>query len=139
MNKASNDGYDRWNYDSFEIMQAFHVSGYQAVLCDDEGLLYTEPVEFLAVCKVTTIYLKRRIEDRDKHIPGFPDEDEDEDVRTEIVPLYLMDGFFQFYPEGINYAGLCKVGDDIEEATGCLGEPYYEKHRQWKKARKLEP
>jgi hypothetical protein len=42
------------------------------------------------------------------------------DVITDVVGLWLADGYFQIVNESSNFAGLARVGDDISQATGCL-------------------
>lgn len=128
------DGYDRWQYDEYEILQVIPASGYVAVFCEDDGSFVSEPVRLLALCEVTTHYLERRIEDREKWILGKPYRDPE--TERKVTPLLLGGGSFCIAAEMNNYAGTCMEGDDIDKADGCLRLDLFEKHEAFMKSKK---
>jgi hypothetical protein len=99
----------------YQVRQIALTDDYLAVYADDEAedgsvSLYATPVEALGVADEIT-----RTFDRDGRLIGAPVV-----IPGVIVGLELADGYFEVSNECSNFAGLCRKGKDIYQATGCL-------------------
>lgn len=122
------DGYDYWEYDSYEIRQIVLTTEYQAVYAEEDKngdcTLRAYPLDALGVATVSRHFLRRSITDRPakKYQPG--EEYQPPDITQDIVGLDLADGYFQVVQDANNFAGIARKGEDINQATGYLEYEY---------------
>lgn len=108
----------KFEIDTYELMSFQIVAGYVAVLADRDDAGETT-LSFMAV---DGIGLARKVT---QFVEGYVGECYDtethaREVTTEMVGVWLEGGYWKIINEVTNFAGLCRAGDDIYEATGCL-------------------
>jgi hypothetical protein len=74
-----------------------------------------------------SVCCERLIEDRGAKPPVAGTEYERPDTRMDIVAIAIEDGFWAVLNEYEEYAGMCRKGDDITKATGCLNVKWLER------------
>ncbi len=120
----SEQGFEFWDRDTFHIRQLFPGSGFQVVYSmekDGDYELVSYPCEMLAVAKVVTKTYRR---------PKGSDEAGavvKKRKSMQVVALELAEGYWQVCNDSANFAGIKRVHDNIDEATGCLNVAYYPK------------
>ncbi len=104
-------------YQDYKILQLLPGAGYLAVYAhraeDSTVTLVAEPVDFIGLARerswrVMAGSARRALEHTD-HI---------------VVGVIIAEGYEHITHEDENFAGLCRVGDDIREAIGCLHVDY---------------
>ena len=124
---TSKDGFDYWEYTDYEILQIVPTNEYRAVYCieeDGKASLQAWAIDALAVAKATTRFM-RRPSDAKSFVAGR--DCQDPDTRNEVVGVNLADGFWEVCNQVANFAGLCRVGQDISQCTGELRPEYLDK------------
>jgi hypothetical protein len=101
----------------YDPQQIVLTDDYQAVYTQEEAdgslSLYSRPVLALAVARETRIVRELREGDEVPQVVR-------RDVSMVVVGMVLVDGYWSAVNECDNFAGLCRNGDDIYRATGCL-------------------
>lgn len=127
------DGYDHWIYNHYELLQIIPVKPgeFLAVYAGDkkdDGTceVFGSAVDALALARVTTKHMRRRKGAAPIKSPA--EQEFADDVEVHVVALGLSDGYWHICQDSANFAGLCRDGEDIYEAHGCLdqlkcGEP----------------
>ena len=122
------NGYIYWQVTSYEIISVspctdmFAVYALESESEPGQHVLTSEPIYFIGVARVEEVTL-RKLESASPGTPGEPCGEKH--VRNEIVGLELSDGSFEIWNQCGNFAGLCRAGDDIRRATGCLDHHQY--------------
>lgn len=123
---SATDPYAYYSVENYSIRQLVPVTGYVAVIAlengDDTYSLHPIPLDFLAVALVTTTRYKRL-----KERNGLNSIKLDESTRWDVAAVEFCDGYLNVLNEASNFAGICKVGDKIDEITGCLESDYRSK------------
>ncbi len=102
-----------WIRSRYTILNFRMCEGYQAVYANDPDqtgycTLFAEPLDAFGVAKIV----------RQKMCGS--DEVGHEYVEQRMVSLRLMDGYWHVCEDCSNFAGSCRVGQDIYDATGEL-------------------
>jgi len=81
--------------------------------------LVPRSIQAIGLAESTTTYFERLKKDhRNKREYRKPD------VWVQVVTLWLFDGEWEICESFDNFAGVCKIGDDITKATGHLQYEY---------------
>src|SRR5262249_32010590 len=109
----------------WEPLQLVLTRDFVAVFAEkdaDGTFLWSHPIDALAVCRVIeTVW--------------WGDTKVSRTVRREVGALSLQEGVWHVEQESDNFAGLCRVGDDIRQATGELDYSRYPLPEDWKEIR----
>lgn len=117
----------RWDVTTYSVRQITLTDDYLAVWADDaadgSAFLTTTPIQALGVARAT----RKTFEQRE----GEPRATVVSTERyTEIVGLVLLEGYWDVVNEWCNFAGLCRKGEDIYKATGCLAYEFSRRLKQ---------
>lgn len=101
----------------YKILQVVPVHDMLAVFADEDGSLYTCPIYFLALAEVTPC--KTTYHD-DVSKGSWHIQEEHGEIYQDVVGLDLAGGQFDICNDLENFAGLCRVGDDPDDAIAYL-------------------
>lgn len=118
------NGVATWTYEQFSLLSVTPTQDFLAVLYDvDENRLYSWTADAIGVAKVKTVTCQCPVDSL-----GNRDFDRTEEVEVdfhrEAVTLSLCDNELHVDREFDNYAGMCRVGDDISKVTAHLDMKY---------------
>jgi len=113
-----------WQVKDYTIRQIMPATGFVAVFAmdsetSDKCWLESVPIDLLAVVDVVEKTLEGKI--------GAVGREVGREEYTDVVGLELDDGFFQVVNDASNFAGLQRVGEDINDAIGSLHVEYRRK------------
>jgi hypothetical protein len=114
------NGFATWTYERFFLLTVTPTRDFLVVLYDeDENHLYSWTADAIGVAKVKTVTCMCPVD-----AAGVRDFDRMEEVEVnfhrEVVTLSLCDNELHIDREFSNYAGMCRVGDDISLVTAHL-------------------
>lgn len=94
----------------YELKQICLTQEFQGVWFSDEKQeLFADVLDAIGLAEEST-----RVFSRDGNVvENYP-------PTMEVVGLVVLDGLWDIVNEAANYAGMCRVGEDISEATGHL-------------------
>lgn len=117
--------YVYWTYSDYRILQIMPGDGYLVVYAmEKDGKTYLEsrPCEMLAVVDVTTVDYRRH---KSAKLSDYEEIEKNES--SDVAALCLSGGWWEVCNQDSNYAGMCRVGEDISEVTGYLTRDYLKK------------
>jgi hypothetical protein len=103
--------------DEYSLRQVILTDDYVAVLAEEEAdgslSLYALPLQALALADVVARTYERREGEGRVLVREEPQP-------MDIVGLELSEGYWEVVNDYGSFAGLCRKGEDIYQATGCL-------------------